>query len=144
MFVTTSNQEGYASRAGLGWNFINRSAPVHNAYLLARAETTWIGEIAFILLLFVPFWKGLTFAFRQRNGAWGEVALGSAAALGVNAIHNNWEYAVISYNVLAVIIINIGLIAAVIRAAHRVPARNTTTRRQATLSPRFANARVRL
>src|SRR5690606_7875244 len=33
LFVSVNNLQGYAERAGVAWNFANRSAPVHNAYL---------------------------------------------------------------------------------------------------------------
>ena len=117
LYVTTANLKGYADRAGVAWNFSNRSAPVHNAYLLARAETGWLGEIALILLIVIPMLRGLKIAFAHRQGMPGEVALGSAVAIGVNAIHNNYEFATHTYNVMALLIINIGFIAAQVRAA---------------------------
>lgn len=119
LYVPTANTEGYANKAGVGWNFYNRSAPVHNAYLLTRAEAGWLGELALILMLFVPLARGLRFAFTQRRGPGGEIALGCAVALGVNMIHNNFEFAGLLYNVLMLLGVNIALIAATIRASRQ-------------------------
>ena len=121
VYVPTANTEGYADKAGVAWNFANRSAPVHNAYLLARSETGWLGEIGWILLLVLPMLQCLRFAFGRRQGAAGEVALGSAVALGVNIVHNNFEFAVFTYNVLALLFVNLGLAAAQLRAARFAP-----------------------
>lgn len=117
LYVTTANIKGYADRAGVAWNFSNRSAPVHNAYLLARAETGWLGEIAFILLLAVPTLRGLQFAFKRRRSLGGEAALGSAVAVGVNIVHNNYEFASFTGGVMTLLVINLGIIASQMRAA---------------------------
>jgi hypothetical protein len=47
-FVSVNNTGGYAARAGMDWGPATRSKPAHNAYLVARAETGWLGEIALI------------------------------------------------------------------------------------------------
>jgi O-antigen ligase len=119
LYVPTANTKGYADKAGVAWNFYNRSAPVHNAYLLTRAEAGWLGELAFIMLLVVPLLRGLQFAFSRRRGASGEIALGCAVALGVNIVHNNFEFAGLLYNVLMLLAINIALIAATLRTARQ-------------------------
>lgn len=115
-FVTTANLGGYSSRAGVAWNTANRSAPVHHAYLLARAETGWQGELAFIAFLTWPAVAGFVMAFRRRQGVPGELSLGCALALGINIVHNNFEYAAHTYVVQSLIIVNIAMIAAQIRA----------------------------
>ncbi|MBN8808850.1 MAG: hypothetical protein J0I47_11560 [Sphingomonas sp.] len=115
LYVPTANTKGYADRAGVAWNFANRSAPVHNAYLLTRAETGWLGELALILMLVVPLLAGLRLAFSRRQGFAGEMALGSAVAMGVNIVHNNFEFAVVTYNVLAMVFLNLAIIASQIR-----------------------------
>lgn len=119
LYVPTANTKGYADRAGVAWNFANRSAPVHNAYLLARAETGWAGELALILLLVVPLVRGLHLAFSRRRGPFGELVLGCAVALAVNTVHNNFEFAGLLYNVLMLLAVNIALIAAALRASRR-------------------------
>lgn len=134
LYVPTANTKGYADRAGVAWNFANRSAPVHNAYLLARAETGWAGELALILLLIVPLLRGLRLAFARRHGLRGEMALGSAVALGVNVVHNNFEFAVMTYNVMALLFVNLGLVAALLYADRRSKAPGRTVRRRAPAS----------
>lgn len=119
LYVSIANTKGYAQRAGVAWNFANRSAPVHNAYLLARAETGWIGESVFILFLVVALIRGLIMAFSKRSGAMGEVALASSIALICNVIHNNYEFASHTYFVLGLLAINMGLISASIRTVRR-------------------------
>lgn len=122
MYVPTANTKGYSARAGVIWNTGSRSAPVHNAYLLTRAETGWLGEFAFIALLVVPILRGLHLAFTRRRGTIGEVALGSAIALAVNVVHNNFEFAALLYNVFVLVMLNIAMIAAQIRASRGVGA----------------------
>jgi hypothetical protein len=116
-FVLVSNRDGYAARAGVPWQVSDRSMPVHNAYLLARAEMGWFGELAFILFLIVPAGRALWFSFTNRRGAGGEIVLGAGVALGVNIAHNNFEFAAFTYNVLALLMLAMALIATEIRAA---------------------------
>ncbi|MBS0477843.1 MAG: O-antigen ligase family protein, partial [Proteobacteria bacterium] len=142
MYVPTANLQGYADKAGVAWNFANRSAPVHNAYLLARAETGWAGEFAFLALLIVPIAIGLRFAFRNRNGMSGEIALGAAAAVAVNLLHNNYEFTVFNYEVFALVFVAIGMIAAQVRGATQPMRRRPAPPPAAGLDPglQLANA----
>ena len=130
LYVSTANTGGYAGRAGVAWNVANRSAPVHNAYLLARAETGWLGEIGFILLLSVPICAGLRHAFVTRRGSSGEISLGSAVALSVNALHNNYEFASLTYFVETLIIVNIAFIAAELKGIRSAGSIRATARPQ--------------
>lgn len=114
-FVLVSNRDGYAERAGVSWLSADRSKPPHNAYLLARAETGRLGELAFFLLLCVPMIIALRLAFANRKWVAGELALGSAMALAANALHNNYEFAVHTFPVQAVLFMNLGLIAGLAR-----------------------------
>lgn len=123
MYVSVANIQGYAQRAGVAWTQANRAAPVHNAYLLARAETGWQGEFALILLLAVPLVRGLRFSFAHRRSMGGDVVLGSTVALGTNMIHNTVEFGVHSYPVQALLIMNLGLIGAQFAAAKRAKLR---------------------
>lgn len=115
-YVTVANENGYSLRAGVEWGGGNLGAPVHNAYLLARAETGWLGFFAISLMLIYPTIRGLIFAFSKRSGPDGEIVLGSAIALFVNIVHNNFEYALHVYFVTALVIINISVIAAVLQS----------------------------
>ena len=117
MFVLVSNRDGYAERAGVPWQFSDRSMPVHNAYLLARAETGWIGELAFIIMLIVPMLRAVRFAFKNRGGAGGEMVLGAGVAIGINILHNNFEFASLVHTVQAMLMVSMALIATEIRVA---------------------------
>lgn len=111
-YVTVSNLQGYAQRAGVIWNQGSRSAPVHNAYLLARAETGWLGNITLILILVVPMVVGMRIAFADRQSPLGGVALGSAVAAVMAIVHNNYEYAWLLEEPQRVYFINLAVIAA--------------------------------
>jgi O-antigen ligase len=123
MYVTVSNTEGYAAKAGVAWNRYNRAAPVHNAYLLARSELGWLGEFAFIALLVVPLVRGIVFAFSDRRSTAGEVALGASVALAMNLVHNNYEFVTHTGLVISVLMGNLGLISSQIIAARADRAR---------------------
>ena len=115
MFVWISIQEDYAERAGVNWLPQNRSKPVHNAYLLARAETGWHGEIAIILMLVIPMLTAFKVAYSDRSNPTGELALAIAFGLLANIIHNNWEFDLHSAPVQMMLFINFGLVAALSR-----------------------------
>ncbi len=116
-YVAVANIQGYSTKAGVQPTVQNRAVPVHNGYLLARAETGWIGELALIALLFVPMVVALRFAFRYRQGSSPEIVLGSGVALLLNVVHNNWEFGVLTYGMQVLIFVNLALIAAEVRAA---------------------------
>ncbi|QDZ08054.1 hypothetical protein FPZ24_11650 [Sphingomonas panacisoli] len=116
-FVLVSNRDGYAARAGVPWQVNDRSMPVHNAYLLARAETGLFGELAFILMLVLPAVRGLWFAFTNKRSPGGEIVLGAGVAMALNVVHNNFEFAAFTYNVLALLMVCMALIGGEIRAA---------------------------
>lgn len=127
LFVTTTNTQGYSARAGVAWNVNNRSAPVHNAYLLARAETGWAGELALIALFAIPAVAGIRLAFTHRKGERGGIALGSTVAILAIAIHNNFEYAWHLQQPQTLFFINFAVIAGCIRA-HRIEQRERRKR----------------
>lgn len=120
MFVWVSIQEEYAANAGVSWRAEDRSKPVHNAYLLARAETGWHGEFALILMLVIPMLTAFRTAFFDRRIMSGELALGSGCALLAHIVHNNWEFDFHSYGVQSILFINVGIIASLWRLA-RMP-----------------------
>ena len=124
-YVPMSLYRGYADRAGMTWMWNVRNKPVHNAYMLARAETGYLGQVAFFLMLVVPIVAAYQLAFRNRRNPIGEIALGSAVALTANALHNNYEFAVHTSAILPLLFLNIGIVAALIRysAAMRRQAR---------------------
>ncbi len=116
LYVPVANLQGYADKAGVAWNQANRSAPVHNAYLLARAETGRAGEIALLLMLVLPAIWGIRAAFAYRRDPGGDIVLGSSAALLAVAIHNMYEFAAHTYHPQALILMNIAIISGHIRS----------------------------
>ena len=132
-YVPTSIHGGYADRAGMSWMWTIRNKPVHNAYMLARAETGYLGQAAFFLMLLVPIIAAFRLAFRNRRNPIGELALGSAVALTANALHNNYEFAVHTSAILPLLFFNIGMVAALIRhsAVMRRQARQAARERRA-------------
>ena len=132
--VYVSNQNGYAERAGVSWRFQDRSVPVHNAYLLARAETGWLGQIAFFLMLAVPAFFAFRLAFANRNWPGGELLLGCGMAIVTNMVHNNYEFATHTAPIMSLLFINFGIIAALWRVEKgrkRKPLRRPSGRREA-------------
>lgn len=111
-FVVVANTQGYSDRAGVSWLPQNRSAPVHNAYLLARAESGWLGQIAFFTMFFVPTLCAFRLAFKKRRTGSGELVLGCGVALATNMIHNNYEFAVHTSQVATLVFVNFSIIAA--------------------------------
>ncbi|OYW45986.1 MAG: hypothetical protein B7Z08_00170 [Sphingomonadales bacterium 32-68-7] len=116
-FVPVTNTGGYATRAGVAWSAGNRAIPVHNSYLLARAETGRAGEIMQILLLMIPALAGLRLAFGRRKGATPGIVLGVAVALIAVAVHNLFEYAWAVRTVQVMFFLNLAIIAGSMRAA---------------------------
>src|SRR5690606_16038659 len=121
-YVTTANAEGYSAAAGVSWGGNNRSAMVHNAYLLARAETGWAGQFALIALLLIPPVVGIRFAFMHRKRAPAGIILGAAVGILAIAVHNIYEYAWHTQQPQALFFIDLAIIAGIIRA-HRVERR---------------------
>lgn len=120
LYTNVSNLEGFADRAGVAWNKANRSVPVHNAYLLARAETGYHGEIAFILLLAFPCAAGLWFSLRSKRGPLDGQALGCAVAIGAVAVHNLFEFQIMTFAAMFPLMLTLGALAGRIKASRTV------------------------
>lgn len=136
-FVFVSNRDGYAARAGVAWQQANRSIPVHNAYLLARAETGWLGQVSFIIILIFPMIVAFWLAFKDRKSQFGELILGCAVALVAIIVHNNYEFAIHTVDVQALLFINLGIIA----AGKRFYVTNTHTKKQRKTSTQMVEPR---
>lgn len=115
LFAHVNNVEGYASRSGVSWYGANRAMPVHNGYLLARAETGYHGEAVFALLLLIPMIAGFRHAFRYRHERSEGWVLGSAMAMAAVAIHSFVEFNALVYSAQLPLAMNIGIIAGRIR-----------------------------
>lgn len=110
-YAVTANLDGYSDRAGVAWNSGSRGAHVHNAYLLTAAEMGWLGLAAFVALLFVPIFKGLSLAWSWKENPRGEMILGYVVTLVVVAIHNLYEWVFVTYAIQMLFAINLGAIA---------------------------------
>jgi O-antigen ligase len=114
-YVLVANTQGYSQRAGVIWNYGSRSAHVHNMYLLAAAETGWIGLITLVGLFGWAIVRGAMFAFRYRHDPRGDVVLGASVAILVAAIHSFYEWIFVTSQVQYVFAISLGIIAGLIR-----------------------------
>lgn len=116
-YVIVSNTQGYAQRAGVIWNYGSRSAHVHQLYLLAAAETGWLGMLSLVGLLGWATLRGFAFAFGNRRDPRGDVVLGSSIAILVAAFHSIYEWIFVTSQVQYVFAISLGIIAGIIRQA---------------------------
>lgn len=92
-YVSIANTRGYSLNAGVDWGGNNLTAPVHNSYLLMRAETGWFGQLVMLLLLTWPIYAGLRLAFSDRGSPSSAMGSAVATAFAITALHNNYEYA---------------------------------------------------
>ena len=81
---------GYADEFGMP--DIDRDAVAHHIYWLTIAELGWLGIVAYILLLFAPWWTAAKGALRMRGDVRGDVILGCLAGLTVMYIHGSIEW----------------------------------------------------
>ncbi|GAA0482315.1 hypothetical protein GCM10009096_25820 [Parasphingorhabdus litoris] len=110
-YVVVANTEGYSERAGVIWNRGSRSAPVHNSYLLAAAETGFIGLICFVLLIFVPIVAAFRFAWANRKDPKGDMAVGIGVTLVIFAMHSFYEWVMLTWVIQYMLAIAIGMLA---------------------------------
>jgi hypothetical protein len=134
-FVSVNNTQGYAARAGMDWGPANRSKPAHNAYLVARAETGWAGEIALILFFGGLAVAGYRAGFQMRELQYVGLPLGCAAAITAVALHSNYEYAILMSESQRLIFMNAAIIAGCLEIMRRARAerRRATVRRSASV-----------
>jgi hypothetical protein len=109
-YVVVANGQGYSARAGVTWSGGSRATNVHNT------ETGWAGLLTYVALLGAVIWTGWRFAFRQRGDPRGDIALGSTLAVAMMAIHSEYEWITVTYQVQYVIAISFGIISGLVRA----------------------------
>lgn len=110
-FVSANNLGGYAAQSGLDWAPALRSKPAHNAYLVARAETGWAGQVTFLVLLIGLAAAGYRAGFRMRGLAYMGLPIGCAAAITAVALHSNYEYALLTLETQRLLFMNAAVIA---------------------------------
>lgn len=90
-YVSVANVGGYSERAGVAWNWANRSAPVHNAYYLVTAELGFLGLLGMLAILLSAMIEGLR-ASRRLIGERADLAIGLTATVIVVAAHHYFEW----------------------------------------------------
>lgn len=118
-YVITANTQGYSQNAGVIWNSGSRSANVHNMYLLAAAETGWLGLITLVSLFGWAIARGLSFAFGNRRDPRGDAVLGATVAILITALHGLYEWVFVIHQSQYVFAISLGIIAGIIRHVER-------------------------
>lgn len=124
-YVFVSNTEGYSNEAGVNWSFGNRSAHVHNAYLLITAETGYLGGITYIILLFASAYYAFSIALKFRRNPSAELSIGFGVAVIVMAIHNLVEWVAVLQSSQFLFAAILGLIAGL---RHRMAAEQVVAR----------------
>jgi O-antigen ligase len=130
-YVVTANTQGYSAQAGVIWNYGSRAAHVHNIYLLAAAETGWLGLITLIGLFGWAILRSVTFAFANPRDPRGDVVLGCGMAIFVMALHGYYEWVFVMYQAQYVFAISMGIIAGTIRQVGREKAYRSAVRGRA-------------
>jgi O-Antigen ligase len=110
-FVITANTRGYYDRAGVAPVFNSRSAHVHNAYLLAAAETGYLGAFTFIAMLLAPLLAAFRVGWRNRGDMRGELLLGLGVALLMLYIQLFFEWAFFLWWFQYIFAMSVGLVA---------------------------------
>ena len=109
-FVIANNVGRYIDRTGFALTEATRRQPAHNAYLVTRAERGFPGEVALILLLGGMATGALLTAFKYRRSAYAGIGLGASGAILSVSLHSNYEYALLTTNVLSLLFVIGGLI----------------------------------
>jgi O-antigen ligase len=110
-YVVVANTQGYLSSSGVAAVAENRSAHVHNAYLLAFAETGYAGGLAFAFMLCQPLIAAFVVGWRHRGDPRSDVLLGLGVSLLVVYLHNFFEFIFLVYYIQYMCAISMGLIA---------------------------------
>lgn len=98
---------GYSISAGVVPFEGNLNNIVHNAYLLAAAETGYFGVVAFSFLMVFPILVAFRYAWAARGDPRGDILLGSGVGLTMVALHSFYEYIIVirdSQYILAIVV----------------------------------------
>ncbi len=125
-YLVVANVGGYSDRAGVPWNYANRSAPVHNSYYLVAAELSIVGLVGFITMLASMLFLGLRSMGRLIADERSELFIGLLAALVVVCAHLAFEWLFVTVYIHYLLAMNLGAmsgIAATLRQRSRRGAR---------------------
>ena len=100
-----------------------RRQPAHSAYLVTRAESGFAGEAALILLLGGMATAALLIALRYRRSAYAGIGLGAMSGILAVSLHSNYEYALLTSNIMSLLFV----IGALISGLRVVAARELAT-----------------
>lgn len=105
-----ANTEGYSERAGVNWSFGNRTANVHNSYLLVGAETGYLGLATMAGMLASAILLALSTAFRFRRDPSVEILIGVGVGLFAVCLHGFYEWMFVVYPTQYVMACSLGLL----------------------------------
>lgn len=128
-YVMVANEGGYSMRAGVPWGGTSLTAPVHNSFLLMRAETGWLGQILLVALLVIPLIVGLRLSFTDRKTPLMGMGLASTSVMIVTVLHCNYEYAWHLEAVQRLYFMNLAVLSACVLLHRRTQSRKVSNRR---------------
>jgi O-antigen ligase len=129
-YVVIANTKGYSEKAGVIWNRSSRTAPVHNSYLLVLAETGFVGLFCFVLVLIVPIFMALRFAWQNRKDPRGDIALGYGVTFIIFALHSFYEWIMLTWIIQYMSGIALGLLAGLIMQRKAIQRATLVARRK--------------
>lgn len=91
-YLMVANLGGYSERAGVAWNYANRSAPVHNSYLLVWAELGIVGLVGLLAMLVSTVVIGLKAMRRLVWDERSELMIGLVGTMIVAGAHMAFEW----------------------------------------------------
>ena len=109
-YVYAAQNFGYSDRGGVMPFEGNRRAIVHNAYLLAAAETGYAGLLAFTLMLLTPLAIAFSNGFRMKDRADGALLIGCGMALVTVYLHSFLEWIIYAKEIQYMMAIAMGII----------------------------------
>lgn len=131
-YVFVSITEGYSERAGINWSTGNRSATVHQSYLLVAAETGYLGLLTLIALLASALWCAFSTAVRFRKSPEADILVGLGCGLIAICLHALVEWMFAVYVVQYALAGSLGLI---VGLRSRLIALSTATRQKSGFRP---------
>jgi hypothetical protein len=109
-YVYIATHLGYSDRAGVAPAEGNRKAIVHNAYLLAGAETGYPGMIAFCFMLFTPLFIALKTGVQRHTEPGASILIGCGMAMLVAYLHSFYEWIIFSKDIQYLLVVTMGLV----------------------------------
>lgn len=122
-YVMVDNTGGYAQRAGLGWNFNSRAAPVHDVYFLVTAELGWLGLAGFLATIAAFIALGFRKLRAQSDDEINELMPGLLATMMIAAVHMSYEWVFMHFVLHYMFAIAAGLMVAVAARTSKIAQR---------------------